>query len=130
MRRLQRWITENYGVTCWGFCALCDLPESIERPPLVGGYRPDFWAVDIPRTLTVLGEAKSANDIDNLHSRRQLSAYIAHLRQQPRPVLVFSVPWFARPAAVATLELLISEFGAGCVTRYYLAGDSVLRFPR
>jgi hypothetical protein len=48
-------------------------------PPLLEIYRPDIYAVERGSGRTVIGEAKTADDIDNNHTRQQLAAYFRHL---------------------------------------------------
>lgn len=130
VRNLKGWIAATYGINAWGLCLLCDLPETVEKPPLVGGYRPDIWAVDIPHTLTAIGEAKITVDIENLHTERQLRAYLDYLAVQPRAALVFAVPWSSRASAVMMLENLVRRTTAQHVQRVYLAAGYALRLPR
>ena len=50
---------------------------------MLGDYRPDVYAVERESRRTIIGEAKTADDIDNNHTRRQLAAYFEHLAQSP-----------------------------------------------
>lgn len=127
VRSLKGWIATTYGFGRWGLCLLCDLPDAYEKPPLVGGYRPDVWAVDIPHTLTAIGEAKTTEDVENPHTERQLKAYLDYLATQPRPVLVIAVPWSCRAGAVMIVETLVRRIAAYHIDRVYLAAGSALR---
>ena len=84
-----------------------DLPASIgaEKPPTVGGFRPDLYATDAVRQLVVIGEAKTTFDIESDHSRAQYLAYAQHLRSCPEPILILSVPWHLRVRAKTLLRL-------------------------
>jgi len=130
VRCVQEWIVSIYSKGCWGICLLTDLPESRERPRFLGGFRPDVWAVDIPQTFTVVGEAKLALDVENAHTEAQLAAYLRYLGAQPKPMLVLAVPWPARPSAVLTVETLVSRTMTNHVARVFLAGGTVLRMPK
>jgi len=55
-----------------------DLPEYSSRTTqALNRYYPDVYYCD--GTSIIIGEAKTDNDIDNLHTMSQLDAYIAHL---------------------------------------------------
>lgn len=61
-----------------------DLQDGIsgEPPPPIGANRPDAFARDISTGRTVIGEAKTTDDIDNQHTRDQLVSYFEYLRAQ------------------------------------------------
>ena len=46
-----------------------------ERPPKLAGFMPDVYATDVPTTKTLVGEAKTAADLETKHSRAQISAF-------------------------------------------------------
>lgn len=87
---------DRYAVTI-----LDDLQSAIgaEKPPRIDGFVPDVYAQDAPVTFAVIGEAKTAADLETDHTKRQLIAYLRHLELQPLGVLVLSVPWQARATA-------------------------------
>ena len=53
--------------------AVC--PVRGERPPRIEGYVPDVFVTDVPTTTTLIGEAKTQQDIETDHSRRQIFAF-------------------------------------------------------
>jgi hypothetical protein len=61
-------------------------------PPIVGTHRPDVYAVMRGSGRTVIGEAKTAVDIDNEHTKRQLSAYFQHLGEGAGGEVWMAVP--------------------------------------
>lgn len=77
-------------------CVLVDdasLPAD-QRPHAIGGKVPDVYIRSVASSrVTALGEAKTANDVDNDHTRLQLAAYFHFLKHQPAPYLVLAVPW-------------------------------------
>ncbi|ESY22452.1 MULTISPECIES: hypothetical protein [unclassified Mesorhizobium] len=75
-----------------------------ERPPRVNGYVPDLYAIDVPTTATLIGEAKTKADLENEHSRRQINAFLAYLARTPNGIFVLSVPL---PASMAARRLLV-----------------------
>lgn len=130
VRTIQHWISENYSAGRWALCTVCDLPESYEKPHLIGGYRPDVWARDIPHSLTIVGEAKTAGDLENTHAEAQFRAYMNYLASQPRPILIVATSWVARAAAVLTVERLVRRLNLRDLERVFLAAGAVLRMPR
>ena len=78
-----------------------DLPNLLgaDKPPRIGGFIPDVYAVDIPTSIVILGEAKTEDDLETQHSRKQLTAFFQFLQVQSCGVLVLSVPWQAKARA-------------------------------
>jgi hypothetical protein len=87
-----------------------DLPGTIgcEKPPTIGGFRPDVYAIDAPLTRTIIGEAKTQADLERDHSAAQCRAFISYLRLQPNSVFIIAVPWQAH-ALARTLMLDIQR---------------------
>jgi hypothetical protein len=96
---------------------LHDLPGLVgcDKPPKVGAFRPDVYAIDAPVTRTIIGEAKTATDLETEHSGMQFAAFLTYLRLQPNPILIASVPWHAKATARSLLQVLSSRLDAGAV---------------
>jgi hypothetical protein len=62
-------------------------------PPSIGGHIPDICAKIPSSNTTLIGEAKTQNDIDNDHTRSQFIAYLNHCRQLESGLIVIAVPW-------------------------------------
>ena len=88
---------------------LHDLPNFIgcDKPPKIGAFRPDVYAVDAPLTRTIVGEAKTQADLETDHTRAQFVSFIRFLRLQQNAVLVVAVPWQARATARSLLDALL-----------------------
>ncbi len=72
-RMLKAWIEtlRNEGYTI----VSAALPEYVDKPkPIRGGPAPDLVAKD-PENFVVVGEVKTSGDIDNAHTKLQLSNY-------------------------------------------------------
>ncbi len=93
---------------------LHDLPGVIgcDKPPKIGAYRPDVYALDAPLTKTIVGEAKTQADLEAEHSKDQFAAFLKYLRLQPNPSLVVGVPWQAKATARTLLQNLCRRFDA------------------
>ena len=95
-----------------------------ERPPRIEGYVPDVFVTDVPTTTTLIGEAKTQQDIETDHSRQQISAFLSYLSKTPRGIFVLSVPI----AASATARRLLAEINepfADAATRTIVLDRSV-----
>lgn len=108
--------------------------KSGEPPPTIGTNRPDAYARDISTGRTVIGEAKTTDDIDNQHTRDQLSAYFEYLRTQPEGELWIGVPWLSAGTAIRISMLVrkqnLSENVPICVVAYMIGATTIRRFWR
>jgi hypothetical protein len=97
---------------------LHDLPGLIgcDKPPKIGAFRPDLYATDAPTTMVIVGEVKTARDLETAHSRDQLLSFLTHLSIFPNPVLMLAVPWTMRIRAQQLLSNLSAEAGTPDVT--------------
>lgn len=79
----------------------CDIQVGMcqDLPPIIGGNRPDVYARDLATSLSIIGEAKTPDDIDNRHTFAQLASFFHHLRHQPAGELWMGVPWMSAGTA-------------------------------
>ena len=99
-------------------------PVRGEGPPRIESYVPDVFVTDVPTTTTLIGEAKTLQDIETDHSRRQIFAFLSYLSKTPRGIFVLSVPM----AASATARRLLAEINepfADATTRTIVLDRSV-----
>lgn len=68
-------------------------------PPIIGTNRPDVFARDIGASLSIIGEAKTSNDVDNRHTLDQLESFFNYLRLQSKGELWIGVPWLSAGTA-------------------------------
>lgn len=61
-------------------------------PTLIGNQRPDVWARTGHSRTTIVGEAKTPRDVDTLHTRAQLKAFLEFLACETKSVIWMSVP--------------------------------------
>lgn len=64
-------------------------------PPIIGSHRPDVFALDIRDSFSIVGEVKTAGDIDNMHTFSQLESFFNYLRVQARAEFWMGVPWMS-----------------------------------
>jgi hypothetical protein len=112
VQRIVSHVRSEFPDSC--LCILLDLPESprCDKPPVIEGYHPDLFAEDTPPTFTVIGEAKTASDLETVHSKLQFRAYLSFLRLRPRPRLVVATPWYAQNSARTLLAAAKREADA------------------
>ena len=78
---------------------------------------PDVLATDLPVTFRLIGEAKTADDLETDRSRRQIRAFLDHLGLYQGSVLYLAVPPNAAARARFLLRSLVSgEHAAVAVT--------------
>ena len=95
-----------------------DSPSALrgERPPMVGGFVPDVFATNVPTTMTVIGEAKTRQDLERAHSQAQILAFLEFLASTPNGVFILSVPFIAGATARRITSAAAASF-AGAMTR-------------
>jgi hypothetical protein len=94
-----------------------------ERPPRIGGYTPDVHATDVPTTTTLIGEAKTKQDLETEHSRRQISAFLKYLAVTPHGIFVLAVPLAAGASARRLLAELQAPFSGSSTSIIVLDGS-------
>lgn len=87
-------------------------PRRGERPPRLAGFTPDVYATDVPTTITLVGEAKTAADLETDHSRTQIAAFLKYLAHTPGGLLILAVPITMKARAKSILQELSVPLGA------------------
>jgi hypothetical protein len=64
-----------------------------QLPPIISGRIPDVFAQNGSLGRMVIGEAKTASDIETYRSRKQFEDYLQLLGLQTHSLLIVSVPW-------------------------------------
>lgn len=90
-------------------------PLHAEKPNRIDGFVPDVYAFDAPLTTVIIGEAKTQDDLETEHSRKQITAFLSFLCLQKTGILILAVPWHLRRRATAIIETLRAETGATSV---------------
>lgn len=111
----ERFSAENLAL-------LTDLPGSSDKPPRVYGYVPDVFAEDAPRTIVIIGEAKTVQDLTTDHSRAQLAEFVRFLAGQTKGIFILAVPWPVAALARQIVEEYLHRFEATNVEAVILDG--------
>lgn len=111
--RLFKYVTYAYD-SDGRYLVLHDLPSAIgcEKPPMIEGFWPDLYASHGAMQSVIIGEAKTAKDLETAHSREQYRAYARHLARCAHPTLILAVPWPLRVRAKTLMRLAVEEAGA------------------
>lgn len=80
-------------------------------PPAIGDFRPDIYAIERVSRRTLIGEAKTVDDIDNNHTYRQLAAYFEYLARELAGELWIAVPLLAGGTAHRVCRLVRRRLG-------------------
>jgi len=98
VRALSAWTVERFSDSSYDFYILVDLPDVVEKPDFIAGFRPDLFA-RAPGRLTLVGEAKTTADLETEHTQRQVAAFLQFLSRVPGAVFVMATPWPAHASA-------------------------------
>lgn len=106
---------EHAHITALGIINDLSSPLHAEKPNRIEGFVPDVYAFDAPLTVVIIGEAKTQDDLETDHSRKQITAYLSFLGHQQSGIFILAVPWQAKRRAQALVETLRAETGATSV---------------
>src|SRR4051812_35634992 len=81
--------------------------NGLPAPGSMGGYRPDVVGVTLDKTGWALGEAKSHEDVDTTHTRRQLGLFGRAISNGVPAALYVAVPFTSR----SVLERVLIDAG-------------------
>jgi len=100
---------------------LLDLPDTPKEnhPPNIGGFIPDLY---ISSTRLILGEAKTARDLETKHSREQYAAYLIKLSQFQNSMFILAVPWYCVPQAKSLIARIKKIVNASHVQSVFIEG--------
>lgn len=119
---IARWVSEKHATVINSLWILQDTPDTDRggRPWPIQGFVPDVFAGTLPRSFTLLGEAKCAPDFHTKRTERQLTAFIAFLATEPDPQLVFATSRSLQPAAKRLVGRIQRQVGAEHLQVTYL----------
>ena len=87
-----------------------------DKPAVVYGYVPDVCVLRSYRDKIVIGEAKTARDVEGMHSMEQYKAFLRKCAECEDSLFVLAVPWDMVRLARSILCRLKNEIGAEGVT--------------
>ncbi len=118
VREIMRRHSDLYSLTIFA-----DLPQyGRDKPGRCGGFIPDVFAVDVPETCRIIGEAKTPVDFESERSQRQIAAFLSHLSKFPNSYFYLAIPWPNAARARSVLDSLAGEIGGGLVSLHVIEG--------
>ena len=78
---------------------------------MIGGFRPDLFARDPSTSSVILGEAKSIQDFENVHTLAQLTQFLLYCDRSPGSTFVLAVPWMIQRNAESLVRVLKVRHG-------------------
>jgi len=112
---IRKWIIENVDegekIIIW-----TDTPEnkSSSIPIRIDGFIPDVYAKIISNFKQIVGEAKTAQDIDSQHTEVQLRAFLRYCNNN-YSLFLFAVPWDLIRYAKTFIDYLKIDLGVESV---------------
>jgi len=107
VKALVTWICINHLNGDPGYI-LADLPENppSKKPPVINNFIPDVFVPDSSGTAFIIGEAKTARDVENRHTKSQLEAFLHRCSLANNSILIMAVPWDLVRCAKSFLQKL------------------------
>jgi hypothetical protein len=130
VRSIVNYVEQEFAALDW-LAIYDDTAEPFrgEKPPHIGGYVPDVFAADTPRSTTIIGEAKTLYDLNTQRSRDQIKGFLDYLAPLPNGVFILATPLLA--AGRARSIVASAQRGASVKTRVvFLDGVSSLHRRR
>ncbi len=94
VRQLISWLANNFFDGDDG-CILADLPDKSlqQKPPRIKNYIPDVYVSCVSSDLFIIGEAKTARDVETNHTKDQIESFLQKCKEFDRSLFVFAVSW-------------------------------------
>jgi len=92
---LANWIAYSLLHGDYGYM-LIDAPDrnSQQKPPTIYNFIPDVYVWNAPNHDFIIGEAKTASDIDNRHTIQQFKSFLQKCGESENSLFVLAVPWY------------------------------------
>ena len=123
------WIENNYSKNKMVVIADLDNPIGEERPPNINGYIPDVYARNIKNDITIIGEAKTQNDISNEHTKNQIRSYLDYLCLARQGILVIATQWDSVNSIKSIVKLALRDSSSDSLQTIFLsvAGERIIK---
>jgi hypothetical protein len=107
VRAIVVWINTHSEFSAHA-AVLVSSPESTadNLPPSINGRIPDVFSHHSAINSVLIGEAKTAGDIESYRSREQFADYLRFLSEQKQSHLVVAVPWYCVNQARSLLKAI------------------------
>lgn len=121
VQQLVSWIETHCSNKQRGLLFVDDPSQvAADKPPRILGYLPDvYWKTPEGRSV-LIGEAKSAYDVESRHSRKQFASFFSHLRSVEEGTLLIAVPWHVVPQAKSLIRAIQRDTGSITVRTIFI----------
>jgi hypothetical protein len=118
---LVAWITSSL-LKGDGGSVLADQPccSRDGKPPRVGRFVPDVY---VPKSVCrglIIGEAKTARDLESPHTIEQLGEFLRACQDHEDSFFVLATPWYATRLAKALIRDVVSRTRCENVTSFVI----------
>jgi len=121
VQSLVQWVKSNCLIEKDGLLLVDDPAQmASSKPPSINGYFPDVYLRGLRLRSILIGEAKSAYDLESRHSRKQLASFLIHLLSVERGTLLVAVPWHVVPRAKSLIRAIQRETNSMSVQTIFL----------
>ena len=112
VRSLMRRIADEYlNGDIGSICHDSAGRRASSAPPKIEGFIPDVFVPSMSGLPVIVGEAKTVRDLDTMHSRGQITAFLAYCEGQLNSVFVLAVPWHAVPYGRSLIRQVCKKNG-------------------
>jgi hypothetical protein len=91
-----------------------------DKPPSILGHMPDVYWKTLAGGSVLIGEAKSAYDVECRHSRSQFASFLTHLSSFEEGVLLIAVPWHVVPQSKSLIRAIQRDTRSTAVRTIFL----------
>ncbi len=107
LKEAKKIIPSEYHVLIYS-----DKPDSVSKPPRTAeGFVPDL--VYSHKDLLIIGEAKTAEDVEREHSLSQYDSYFQEaLKFKGKAILIFACPWFTKNSVKNIMRTMFKKYNA------------------
>lgn len=116
VRILVDWISNSFFDGDHGL-VLIDEPNANQhsKPPIVYDFIPDVLVPYHQTNPFIIGEAKTAKDIETKHTTEQIAAFLRKCNEYDNSIFVFAVPWYMERLAKSIVMDIKAAIGASNV---------------
>ena len=121
VQRLVAWVEIHWASEQDGLLYVDDPSRTAaDKPPTILGYTPDVYWKALTGHSVLIGEAKSAYDVETRHSRKQFASFISHLSSVEEGTLLIAVPWHVVPQTKSLIRAIQRATGSTAVRTIFL----------
>jgi len=95
-----------------------DKPTSLSKPPRTNeNFVPDLYYCF--KDLLIIGEAKTADDVEREHSLSQYESYVeAAISFKGKSILIFASPWFTKNTMKNNIRKIFKKYNSHIECRF------------